>query len=124
VRFGGRTYKLPLQALRRALLEKGIVPVVSNRIPVERIEWEDLAEDFQFRKIKGKATASGSPNIVFTRKGERHVGWTREPLIVKQKGKYGFVTVSLLMRTKLHTVVTGDKLTMVTRESRLANGLE
>jgi hypothetical protein len=88
VRFAGRTYKLPLKALRKALLEKGVVPVVSNRIPVKHIEWEELVEDFEFREIGGKATASGPTNIVFTRKGERHVGQTRRPLIVRQKGKY------------------------------------
>ena len=112
VRFAGRDYRLPLAALRKALLEKGVVPVVSNRIPVERIEWEDLVEEFQFRKIKGKATASGPSNIVFTKKGNRYIGRTRKPLIVEQKGKYGFVRMTLLMRTDLYTVVQGDKLTM------------
>lgn len=112
VRFAGRDYKLPLAALRKALLEKGVVPVVSNRIPVKRIEWEDLVEDFQFRKIKGNATASGPSNIVIDKRGERYVGRTKRPLIVKQEGKYGFVPVTLLMRTNLHTVVRGDKLTM------------
>jgi hypothetical protein len=112
VRFAGRTYKLPLKALRKALLEKGVVPVVSNRIPVKHIEWEELVEDFEFREIDGKATASGPSNIVFTRKGERYVGQTRRPLIVRQKGKYRFVSVTLLMRTHLHTVVKGDQLTM------------
>lgn len=112
VRFAGRNFKLPLKALRKALLEKGVVPVVSNRIPVKRIEWEDLVEDFEFREIKGKATASGPSNIVFTGKGERYVGRTRKPLIVRQKGKYRFVPVTLLMRTHLRTVIKGNKLTM------------
>lgn len=112
VRFAGRNYKLPLKSLRRALLEKGVVPVVSNRIPVKHIEWEELVEDFEFRKIDGKATASGPSNIVFTEQGKRYVGRTRKPLVVKQKGKYRFVPVTLLMRTHLHTVVKGDNLTM------------
>jgi hypothetical protein len=112
VRFAGRDYKLPLTALRKALLEKGVVPVVSNRVPVKHIEWEQLIEEFEFRDIDGKATASGPTDIVFTKKGERYVGETKRPLVVSQKGKYRFVTVRLLMRTNLHTVVKGDKLTM------------
>jgi hypothetical protein len=112
VRFAGRNYKLPLEALRKALLEKGVVPVVSNKIPVKHFEWEKLIEKFEFRDIDGKATASGPSNIVFTQKGERFVGRAKKPLVIRQKGKYRFVTVTLLMRTHLQTEVKGDKLTM------------
>jgi hypothetical protein len=123
VRFAGRTFKLPLKALRKALLENGVVPVVANRIPVERIEWEDLVEDFEFRQIKGKATASGPSNIVFTKKGNRYVGRTKTPLIIEQKGKYRHVPVTLRMRTHLHTVVKGDRLTMTSPIEIRALGL-
>lgn len=123
VRFAGRNYKLPLTALRKALLEKGVVPVASNRVPVKHIEWEKLIEEFEFRDIDGKATASGPSNIVFTEKGERFVGRTQKPLVVSQKGKYRFVTVTLLMRTNLETVVKGDKLTMTSPIEIRALGL-
>jgi hypothetical protein len=123
VRFAGKNYKLPLNALRKALLEKGVVPVVSNKIPVKHIEWEKLVEDFEFRDIDGKATASGPSNIVFTKKGERYVGRTKKPLVVRQKGKLRFVTVTLLMRTHLQTVVKGDTLTMTSPIEIRALGL-
>lgn len=112
VKLFGRTYELPLQPLRRALLDKGVVPVTNNRIPVNRVRWAELVERFKFRDIGGKAYAYGPSNVVLRKSGKRFVGRTNTPLLVKQKGKYKFVSVTVTMRTNLPTVIKDDVLTM------------
>ena len=123
VKFLGRTYQLPIRELRRALLDKGVLPVQRHRIPVKRVKWEDLVEEFRFRDIGGKAYASGPSNIIIRKRRNKFVGRTNTPLIVRQKGKYKFVTVTLTMRTTFPTEIKDGKLTMVAPVEIRALGL-
>lgn len=124
VRFAGRTYELPIKELRKALLEKGVLPIVRNRIPVKRVKWADLVEEFRFKDIKGTAYASGPSNIILQRRPKKFVGKTNRPLVVKQKGKYKFIPVTLVMRTTFPTEIKDDKLTMVAPVEIRALGLK
>ncbi|MCP5531906.1 MAG: hypothetical protein H7A49_00450 [Akkermansiaceae bacterium] len=123
VKFLGRTYELPIKELRRALLDKGMLAIYRNRIPVKKVKWEDLVEEFNFRDIGGKATASGPSNIVLKKRRKNFAGRSKTPLIVRQKGKYKFVSVTLTMRTTFPTKIKDGKLTMVAPVEIRALGL-
>lgn len=123
VKFLGRTYQLPIKELRRALLDKGMLVIHRNRIPVKKVKWEDLVEEFNFKDIGGKATASGPSNIVLKKRRKKFVGKSKTPLIVRQKGKYKFVSVTLTMRTTFPTKIKDGKLTMVAPVEIRALGL-
>lgn len=128
VTLAGQKMRLPIKALRTALLRNGLVVVKHNRIPVRTFRWSEVLEDFRFKGIDGEATASSPSNVVLHKAGRSFRGRAKRPLVVTQKGKYrkGWFSVSVKVRmsTNLATVIRPDgTLTMESPVSVSALGL-
>jgi hypothetical protein len=112
VRFAGRTYDLPLGSLREALLTKGIVPVTSNRIPIRPAKWGDVLNEMNLFGIHGKTNVSAPSSIVLHARELDFAGKAPRPVVVRLKGKYKHLPVTITMSTSLKTTVEGDVLKM------------
>ena len=112
VRLAGRTYDLPLGSLREALLTKGIVPVISNKIPIRPAKWGTVLDEMGLFGIHGKTNVSAPSSIVLHSRGSGFAGKAPRPVVVRLKGKYKHLPVTITMGTSLNTTVEGDVLKM------------
>lgn len=112
VRIAGKTLKLPLKELRAALLKNGVVVVQDKRIPVDKVKWAEVMEEFRFKGLDGPASTSSPSSVVLWKRGDEFIGRTSTPLIITQKGKVKFITVKARMDTRLDTRIRGDILIM------------
>lgn len=112
VRAAGKTYQLPLRALRNALLTRGIVPIQDQQLKIHRGKWGQVLQDFGFLGIKGPTSVYGPDDLVLNETRKGFAGRTRVPLEVKMKGRYKWVPVTMTLKTRLDSKVIGDRFTM------------
>jgi hypothetical protein len=109
VRAAGKTYQLPIRALRKALLTRGIVPIKNEQLKIQRGKWGRVLQDFGFLGIEGPTTVSGPDKLVLKKKKNGFAGKTRVPLAVNMKGRYKWAPVTVTLKTRLDSKVIGDK---------------
>lgn len=112
VRAGGRTYQLPLGALRRALLKRGVVPIVNQRMPIQREKWGRVLQDFGFLGIRGATRVNGPSEMTFRESRVGHSARTKVPLVVKMKGRYKWLPVTMYLKTRLDSRIVEDRFVM------------
>jgi hypothetical protein len=112
VRAGGKTYKLPLGALRSALLKRGVVPIIDRRMPIQRDKWGRVLQDFGFLGIRGPTLVGGPSELNFRESRVGHSGRTVKPLVVKMKGRYKWVRVTMYLKTRLDSRIVDDRFIM------------
>lgn len=114
VTLAGKRLKLPIKALRNALLRNGLIVVRDQRIPIQRTKWRAVLEKFNFLGIKGNAYVSAPENLFFKRgrfgKKERFAAKLAYPLRIKMSGRYKWVPVTVEMRTTLDSTIRNGVL--------------
>ena len=108
VGLAGKTYNLPLGPLKDALLKKGLVWVRNNRIPIQRDKWGKVLEEMGLFGIRGKAAVSGPGEMVFRKTRKGYAGRAKDPIVVKIRGRYKRLPVTMTLRTRLESTVEGD----------------
>lgn len=112
VRAAGKTYQLPLGALRRALLKRGVVPIIDRRMPIQRDKWGRVLQDFGFLGIRGDTLVNGPSELFFKKTPGGYSGQTNVPLVVKMKGRYKWLPVTMYLNTRLDSRIDGDRFIM------------
>lgn len=112
VRAAGKTYQLPLGAMRSALLKRGVVPIINRRMPIQREKWGRVLQEFGFLGIRGATQVSGPSELFFKHSKGVYSGRTSTPLVVKMKGRYKFVPVTMLLSTRLDSRIVDERFIM------------
>jgi hypothetical protein len=112
VRAAGKTYQLPLGAIRRAMLKRGVVPIIDRRLPIQREKWGRVLQDFGFLGIRGKTLVSGPTEMRFRKSPAGHSARTNVPLVVKMKGRYKRLPVTMYLYTRLDSKIVEDRFIM------------
>ncbi len=114
VTLAGKRLKLPINALRDALLRDGVILVRNQRVPIQRTKWRAVLEKFNFLGIKGNAYVTAPENLFFKRsqfgKKDRFTAKLGYPLRIRMSGRYKWIPVTVEMRTTLDSTIRDGSL--------------
>jgi hypothetical protein len=81
-------------------------------MPIQREKWGRVLQDFGFLGIRGSTLVNGPSEMRFRKSPAGHSGRTNVPLVVKMKGRYMWLPVTMYLYTSLDSRIVDDRFIM------------